>query len=254
MLTLTLQTGVTLFLLCFSVYALLAARRLGTSASAGHAESWYAAGLFFAVYSANKLVQGGWGIAAFVAGSDAPVYAGYLRFAPVFNHSRTFLTFVLYGTLFWISYSRQLTLRQRIVAHGAAAAALGLGGTYGYFEGSLQAGRHYTATAIIDAGGFIVLAVLLFVLMLRDTIDRLLWFALVTHGFRSIFGVIFLAALAWADTPGGWTPPFWSIELCRLCFAGMMAWFAYQRYRYAGQRRPVPGLLQARQQPRPSFG
>jgi hypothetical protein len=253
MITLALQTGVTLLLLAFSVFSLRAARRMAASSSPAQTAGWHVAGVVFLLYGVNKLVQGTYGTAAYFAGPDAAVYTSYLRLAPMFNHSRTLLMFVLYGMLGWLAFKRRLTPSSRAVLFACSAAALLLGGWYGYVEGSLLAGRHFSATALVDTAGFIILAVLLFTLMLRDTADRLLWLAVAVYGFTSMLGVLFLAAMAWLDTPGTWAPPYWAIELCRFVLAGIMAGCAVRRYVLARRRASVPGLLPPSRQLQPSL-
>lgn len=253
MLTLILQTGVTALLLCFSVFALLAGRASPPGVPPAHRSAWLVSGLVFGAYGINKLVQGVYGIMAFAAGQGAPVFTSYLRAAPVFNHSRTLLLYAFYGMLAWLAYRGRLGSRDTAAFWATGTLAVVAGGVYGNVEGTLQAGRHFTATAVIDTAGFAILASLLFALMLRDTVDRLLWCALAAQGFRSIIGVIFLAAMAWLETPGTWSPPYWAIELCRFVLAGIMAGCAVRRYVLARRRASVPGLLPPSRQLQPSL-
>lgn len=253
MITLTLQTGVTLLLLAFSVFSLRAARRMAPLSPPAHTAGWYVAGVVFLPYGVNKLIQGIYGTAAYFAGPEAAVFTSYLRVAPMFNHSRTLLMFVLYGMLGWLAFRQRLTPSSRAVLFAASAAALVLGAWYGYVEGSLRAARHFSMTALIDTAGFVLLATLLFVLMIRDAADRLLWLAVALYGFTSMLGVLFLAAMAWLDTPGTWAPPYWAIELCRFVLAGTMAWCAVRRYMLAGLRVNVPGLLSPPRRLQPSL-
>lgn len=241
MTTLVLLNLVTLMLLAFGAFSLLSARTM-RAGSAQH-DAWLVTGVVFTVYAANKLIQSVWGTAAFATGPGSPVYERYLEAATVFNHSRTLLLFVLYVMLAWVAIRGELRSIGRSVLAVLVVVAVIAGGAYGVFEGRLDAGRHYTATAVVDTAGFMILASVLILLLVRDSADRLLWFALATQGIFSIVGVLFLTAGAWADTPGIWSPPFWILELFRLVLAAGMASFAFARYRAAVRGKLVRGLL-----------
>lgn len=247
MTTLVLQSVFPLLLVVFSVVAIVIARRIRELAPS-HSDAWLVTGLVLGTCALSGLVQGVWAIAAYAAGAGTGVYERYLVAAPVLNHGRTFLLFVLYAFLALIA------LRGRLHRFGLGAlavcgvAALLAGGVYGHQEGGLQAFRHYPATAVIDTAAFIVLAAVLLVLLSRNVVDRLLWFALACMGIQSIIAVLFLIAAAWVDVPGSWSPPFWMIHAMRLFFIGVMVALAVTRYRAARAGVPVAGLLSRREQ------
>ncbi len=242
MITLLLQNVLALTLVYFAVVAILAGR--ATPAAAGeHRAAWIGTGVIFLAYGLNMIVQAAWGTTAFFAGASAAVYRGYVEVAPVFNHSRTFLLFVLYAMLAFVALrgSRKGSL---VLLFLAIATALALGGAYGLMEGRIQAARHFSSTAVIDTGGFILLGGVLLLLLVRNAVDRLLWFALALQGVFSILGVVFLTAMAWADTAYSWTPPFWSLTLVRCILALGMAALATRRLSDARRGIRSSGLLE----------
>lgn len=240
MTTLLLQNLSTLLLLGFGALAIVIAGGLDQQPVLYRA-SWHITGVVFALYSVDKLIQGVWGTAAFAVGPGVPLYDEYLRFAPAFNHSRTFLLFALYALLAAIAVKR--TPVRRSLVWIVALAALTFGGTVGVLEGTLEAARHFSRTALLDTLGFVALGSILLLALVRDTADRLLWMALACQGFRSIIGVLFLAAMAWLDVPGSWTPPNWMIESVRVAFTFIMVLLAFARYRAMRRGTPVRGLL-----------
>lgn len=242
MATLVLMNLVTLVLLGFGLLALANGRRI-IGGPASHRDAWSITGVVYSVYACDKVIQSVWGTTAYAVGAESAIYSSYLQAAPVFNHSRTLLLFVLYAMLVMVAFQRRFGSATRILTGGLIVLALVLGGIYGLYEGEIQAARHFSATAVVDTAGFVILASVLMILLIRDAADRLLWFALCFHGFFSIVGVLFLTAGAWADTPGIWSPPFWLLELFRLFFAAGMAGFAFARYRAAIRGTPVRGLL-----------
>lgn len=200
-------------------------------------------GVAHAFYAAISLFQMSVAVFAFRAGPGSRVYEHYLDFAPAGNHTRTLLLFGLYGLLAWVALRpRHLAFRLApilaVVVFTAIAGAL-----YGSFEGRLDVARHLSATAVLDTLGFLFLAVVLILGMQRDSIDRILWICLALHGFRSLFGVLHLSAMAWFYVPGSWTPPAWQIHLFRLVLLAAQVGFAVHRIRLARRGVRVAGLL-----------
>jgi hypothetical protein len=242
MVTLTFQVAVFLLLAVFGFHALGVAKAL--PASSRYRAGWMLTGVTFALYAANGLVQSGLAIIAFQLGPDAAVYRFFLSVSPIANHSRSFMIFGLYFALAALLWNPQPQRSRLILLALLPVALMGVGAGYGMMEGNFDRARHYSATAVLDTVGFIVMGSLLFASMLRDTLDRLLWFSLAMNGFRSIIGVIFLSAMAWLGVPGAWSPPNWLLSATRVLFCLAMVALAYSRYRLARKGKPVPGMLQ----------
>lgn len=241
MTTLVLQASVALLRIVFCLLALLIARRM--AGDPRHRGAWLITGVVLGVYSLNNLVQVTFATVAYLVGPEHRLYEMYMGFAPVGNHSRTLLVFVLYGALVWLALRGPLTAVRWGVVLGAALLAMLAGALLGWSEGPLDIARHFPATAMLDIIGFVALGTVLLLLMVRDTVDRFLWFSLATYGFTSIIGVLYLSAMAWFYTPGSWTPPNWQIQLWRAVLALVMVGLAARRLRLARRGKPVRGLL-----------
>jgi hypothetical protein len=228
--------------LVFAVVALMVGRRLPPHAGSQR-HAWQMTGLVFLIFSVVDISQLAFGTTVFVLGAEHPLYAAYLRWAPVANHSRTLVVWSLYISLALLAFrGADSWPRLRRVYPVLALAMLFAGGMIGWIEGPFDAARHLSNTSLMDAGGFIVLTSLLVVLMLRDTIDRALWLALVCYGSSSVMSSLFLAALAWVNSDA-WTPPGWIMEVSRVTFTTAMVAMAVWRLRLANRGTPMAGLL-----------
>jgi len=242
MITLVLQSVCTLLLGAFAVLALLCARRL-RSAPGDSPSGWWVVGVVFSVYAADKALQEVFGIPAFFAGPQAPIWPVYMRIATMADHSRTFLIYTLYASLAVLPFRHRLGGLARPLFVGAILATLAAGAALGWFEGAFAPLLHLTRTAEIDVVGFMALGSTLLFLMLKSDLDRLLWFSVATYGFTSILGVLFLSVLAWKDT-STWTPAPWTMQVMRCLFAAIMVYLAAERYRAARLGRQVRPMLE----------
>jgi hypothetical protein len=242
MLTLTLQSVLVLLFATFSVLTVRVAHALRNEPGV-HRSGWVISGVMFSISAAILLIQGAWGIAAYMGGSGSAVLAEYLRYAPIANHSRTLLMLAFWGALTILALRQRFSNVDQVVLASAAVVALVVGGVLGYLEGTLSAISHFPRTAVLDTLSFVVLAGVLFLLMIRDTIDRYLWSALAVYGFTSVFSVIFLSAMAWLDTDGAWTPPSWAIHAMRVALASGMVAIVHRRLQLARRGTRVQGLL-----------
>lgn len=238
--TLVLQVAVALLLVVFGVGATVAARAMGTPGM--HRESWRVTGILFVVYAAINLVQVTFATAAYFAGPGTALYDGYLAAAPSGNHVRTLLLPVLYVTLGVIALRRTVGGSRLLGLWAGIATAVVAGALYGQYEGSLEAARHFSATAVLDAAGFLLLGGALILAIQRDSMDRLLWACLAIHGFRIILGVLYHTGLAWFGVPGGWAPPAWQMHTVRVVLIGAQIALVLHRIRLARRGVPVQGL------------
>lgn len=243
MLTLILQLAVAAALAVFAVASLLVARQARIPEP--HCTAWKVTAIMFLPYAALQVLQTLLATGAYFAGEGHPLYRAYLFVAPVGNHSRTFVAFVFYAALFLLARRGSLSPRQLRGTGWAIAAGLLAGAAVGLGEGPLVQVRHYINTAFADMAGFAVMGVLLLYLMVRDTVDRDLWFCIALHGITSIFGVLYLTAtsLMGLEAHGS---IIWQLHAIRLFTMGLVAALALHRYRSARRGREVRGLVPAR--------
>lgn len=252
MVTLVLQSIVPFLQLAFAVLALLTAVRLRRFASV-QGVAWLITGVAFGMYAANSCIQVVLSIIAFRVGPGHPFFDWYLSYAPSADHSRSALILAFAASVLALSRRRDSGSVDLLPHVAAFIAAMGMGFVLGRAEGPLSAARHFPITAAIDTAGIVILATVLFVVMVKDTVDRLLWSALAVHGLTMMMGILFLAALAWIETASAWTPPIWSLHLLRGVLTLVMVALAARRLRTARMGVPVPGLMPALKRPQPSL-
>lgn len=243
MVTLTLQLAVATAVAMFAVLALLISRQ-PRGVPEPHRTAWRVTAIVFLPYGVLQLSQNVLAAAAYFAGEGHPLYRAYLVVAPVGNHSRTFVAFAFYAVLYLLARQGSLSPRQMRGAAWATAAGLVAGGAVGLGEGPLVAVRHYINTAFADMAGFAVMGVLLLYLMVRDTVDRDLWFSIALHGITSLFGVLYLTAVSLMGIDAH--TPIWQLHAIRLFTMILVALLALHRYRSARDGRTVSGLVPAR--------
>jgi hypothetical protein len=229
--------------LAVAVAALLVVRRLPPRGGVQR-HSWQAMAFIFMVYSVTDVVQVTFGSITYAAGPESAVWPVYMRWMPIFNHSRTLVMWSLYGVLAVLAAGGERAWP--VLRYAYAPFALGMfacGALLGYAEGSFDMVKHLSYISMMDAGGFMALATLLFVTMLRDSVDRALWFALLAYGCHSVVSSLFLAALTWSSTKGVWTPPMAMMEMIRVIFTSAMLAMVVWRLRLARRGVSLPGLL-----------
>jgi hypothetical protein len=245
MLVATLTVVASTLFCAFALTALWIARVLPEHAGTQR-HAWRITAFVFLVYAASHLTQAVSAAMALRQGPGSPVYETYVRWFPMANHSRTLLVWSLYlclGMLAWKGASAWRTLRYAYVP--LALGMMVLGGMIGWWEGPFDPVRHLSNTSLLDVVGFLVATSVLFVTMLRGTIDRALWFAIFLYASSSVVSSLFIAALAWINVADAWTPRPWVMEVSRVSFAVAIVAMAVWRLRLARRRIPLPGLLGA---------
>lgn len=237
--TLIAQNAVALALLGLGIAALLAARSIREPGL--HKQSWWIMGAVVLSYSAIYVVQVCFATAAYFLGPEAGLYKMYLVAAPIGNHARTVMLFVLYLALGAVALRKAPISRWTVFA--AIGAGAGIGGAFGGYEGRLEVARHFSATAVLDTFGFLLLGCVLILAIHRDSMDRLLWFCMGLLGLRIIVGVLYHTGLAWYFVPQTWTPPPLHMHLIRLVVISMQIGVAVERIRRARLGIRVPGML-----------
>lgn len=245
MTTLFLQCVVAILTLVFGVAALRVAGRV-PGAPELHRATWLLTGVVFTMLGIStafhNVVAAPW---AFFAGRGSPELALYMQFSPIANHSRGFLM-LAYGVMMAaiVPLSRAAGQRLAVFAVLVGIAFMAVGAVLGFQEGSLTRATHYTATTITDAAGLIFLLAALFLGIVRNTTDRLLWVGLVIFTVHELLDIPWFSAMAWADVPGAWRPSAKYIHLYASVAYLLMILVAERRVRLARKGVRVPGLLE----------
>lgn len=226
----------------FAVLATLVARRLPVHAGSQR-HAWQMVAFVYVLFAASHLSQMVFATSAFVAGPRSGVFQAYMVYLPISNHSRTLVVWGLYLLLAVLALRGAESWRVlRRVYVPVAVGMLVLGGVIGGVEGTFNLVRHLTNTSVMDAVGFLGATTVLFLTMLRGTIDRALWFAIFLYASSSVMSSLFIAALTSMGT-GAWTPPPWVLEASRIAFSSAMVGMAVWRLRLARRGVSLPGLL-----------
>lgn len=255
MLTLFLQSGLSIILLLFGSMALVIARR-GTTCSDPIRAAWFLTGVTFVIFSLHHSIQNVGAMWAFLAGPDTVVYSRYLMWAPVGNHSRTFLGVAFHGALvILVSRSKAPTRRFWTLTFVAFFSAMCLGGLFGWTERLREFEAHYSATALLDIVGLVLLLWALFVASVKGTMDRLHWLCIATYALMLVLGVLWHTALVWIRVPGAWAPSPLHMHVYRVVLGGVMVAVAAYRIGLANRGVYVPGLFEIPARSRfPTFG
>lgn len=212
-----------------------------------HRTAWRVTAIAFLPYAVVQVAQVLLATTAFFVGEGHPLYRAYLWMAPLGNHSRTLVAFAFYGVLYVLARRGVLSSRGVQLAGWATVGSMLLGALLGVMEGPLGAVRHFINTALIDMVAFAVMAGLLLYMIVRDTVDRDLWFCIALLGFASIFGVLYLTAMAYIGIDSRF-PIDWQLHIIRIVLIGGVVALAAHRYRAARRGRPVPGMVPASRQ------
>jgi hypothetical protein len=243
MLVMSLQLAVTLALLGVGLLS-LAVSRTPNRALPFHPHGWRLCGVSFTVHGASQLAQNLWGVWAMAAGVESGVMVRYIRWAPAFNHSRTFLWLAFFAILSWFLLRRDLPgRRQWAVAAAGLAAGLAIGAAMGRAEGPLIPKFHYGQVAIWDAVELGAMLVTLFVALLVDRLDRYLWALLAVFASMVALNVLWLAALTMINDSRVWSPPTWGMGAYRLVVVLLMLAIAGRRLVLAWRGVAVRSLL-----------
>jgi hypothetical protein len=210
MLTFGLQWAYALALVAVAVLSVAVARRPGQPFQR---LGWVITAAAFSIHSLDLVAQLAFGSVAMAGGRGSAAMNAYLRWAPVFDHSRTFLML---------------------------AAALGLV-ALGVVEGSVARASHYATVAVWDMAELILLLSTLFLLLLTNRVDRYLWALLAMYACSLALGTFWVTLLA--QLGGGWHPPNWTLALLRVALYAAMAVIAQRRWRAGVAGRPLAGML-----------
>lgn len=246
MLTITTQLTVSLCLLAFAITAVRVARAVPR-----HPEvfrfGWSVTGAAFLMQSLILLFHNSFAAAGFAGGPDSAAWNAVVAWAPVLNHSRTFLRAAFCAVLCvgLIRAGRGAALPAPRVWGVALLAGVAFGVVIGLNEAAFSPLTHFTAVAVWDLVELLALMAVLFVGLLSGRIDRALWFCLAVNAFALALSVLWFAALAPMDVAGQWTPKAWMLQATKVPLYLLMTAIAWNQLRRIGRGKPPRGLLDA---------
>jgi hypothetical protein len=241
MLTFALQVVGCLLLLITGAAALA----VGLRARVGdtyHLAAWRATGVTFLLEGISVSAQNAFGGAALHAGSTSAVMQAYFVMLPVFNHSRTFMVTEALLALAWLGVHRA-PVTGRFWSALAALLCIGtvVGAAIGFHEGPFTRTGHVPAVAGWDLMELLVILPVLFLLLVTNRIDRLLWALLGAYAASLALGIFWFLMLG--QIAPGWTPTNWSrVAVQDLLYVGM-AVSGLARWGAARAGRNVHGML-----------
>jgi hypothetical protein len=252
--TLILQ-GLAALLLLGSGAAALGASRHPGGFPARYRLTWRIAGLALLLIGASSTLQNVHGALAIAHGEGSPMWNGYMRWAPAWNHSRQLLPFALALLLlgFALAPARR-ALERRWLPAVVLLAACALGAAMGWMEGALDFAPHFERVALLDAAALLFVICALAATMIADVVDRLLMLALLAYVIPLPLNALWFAWMAAHVDGGGWAPSPLSMQLYRIAFDALCAGLSAWRWRLARRGAYVPGFLPAPAEVRPMIG
>lgn len=241
---LVFQFVVTGLLVTFGAVSLLVARR--GEFSPRFRAPWMLTGLAFLLVGTIKGIQNTFGSAAFATGRNSALWESYLAWAPIFDHSRTVAL-----TTFFLLLLRAPTPSDRMPGRGywvrdATLLCLGAlaGAALGWQQQFIADLLHYEVVAILDTAELIVVLSVLFVSLLRNSTDRILWSALSVYGFILALNGLWMSVLVGLRVPGAWAPSPLHMHFFRSVLATVLVALALWRLSLARRNVDVAGLLE----------
>ncbi|WP_325309090.1 hypothetical protein [Longimicrobium sp.] len=222
--------------------AALAVGLRARSGDAYHAAAWRATGATFLAEGVSVTTQNAFGGAAMHAGGTSSLMKAYLAWLPVFNHSRTFMVTGALLALAWLALHRGAP-GPRFWTGLVALLCLGtaVGAALGVREGSFTRTGHVTALAGWDLMELLVILPVLFLLLVKNRVDRLLWALLGAYAASLALGIFWFLVLG--QIAPGWTPSNWSRVAVRDALYVGMAAAALFRWLAVRRGREVHGML-----------
>lgn len=241
---LVFQCLVSGLLIAFGVVSLLVAAR--REVPAWYRMRWMQTGLAFLLIGLIKGVQNAFGSAAFVAGRGSLLWDTYLISAPVFDHSRT-TALTVFFLLLLRGHSRSDCVpgsgywRQDAVLLCTGAA---LGALLGWQQHLIGDILHYKVVSILDTAELVVTLSVLFTVLLRGSIDQILWSALSIHAVALALNGMWMSVLVGLRVPGAWAPSPLHMHLFRFILAAAFVGLALWRLVLARRNIDVSGFLE----------
>jgi hypothetical protein len=230
-------------LLLTSALLCLAASRIAMP-NPFHRAAWRLTGASFTVHALHLILQHLFGGMALSAGAGSATMTAYFRWAPVFDHGRTFLLFGLsLGLVLLAVYRREPDRGFWRAAAALVAGGFAAGSALGLAEGPFSIVGHFSAVAVWDVAELLLLMAALFTLLITSRADRALWALLSAYGTTLALGVFSFAALTQYGMRNSWHPAPWTLQAERIVFHTLMVLAAGWRVRAGRRGRPVPAML-----------
>ncbi len=252
-LTLILQAVNGVVLACAGAAGVAASRHSG-GFPGRYRVSWRMAGLALLLIGVSATLQNVHGARAVLHGEGSRAWAGYMRWAPAWNHSRETVPFALAFLLFGYALAaRDSRLDRRWIPPLVLVAASAMGAGIGWLEGSLDFALHFQRVAVLDSLALLLLVCALASAMVTDVVDRLLIAFLLAYAIPLPLNALWFAWMA-AHVDAGWRPSAVSMQLYRLAFGSLCMGLAVRRWTLARRGAFVHGLLVPSPPARPSAG
>jgi hypothetical protein len=207
-----------------------------------HRAGWRVVGVMFVVFGLDLFI-GNVLQARAIYGSDLPpALAFYFGWAPVLDHSRTFLAMGGLAALVVLALLKAPPgPRYWTVARALLGVGLAAGAVLGLLEGPFSIGRHLFAVVLWDVVELLAILATLFVLLVTNRADRVLWALLAAYACSLALGIFWLSLLT--NFGVGWNPPPWTTHAVRDFFYTAMLLAALVRHRAGRRGRPVYGMM-----------
>lgn len=217
--------------------------------------TWRMTGLALLLIGASSALQNVHGALAIAHGEGSRVWNGYMRWAPVWNHSRELVPFALALLLLGFALApKHSAMNRRWMTPVVLLACFAAGGAMGWMEGPLDFARHFERVALLDAAALLFVICALAAAMVADVVDHLLMLALLAYVIPLPLNALWFAWMAAHVHDGGWSPSPLSMQIYRIAFDGACAGLAAWRWRLARRGAYVPGFLPAPAEVRPLIG
>lgn len=211
-------------------------------ANAFHRAGWQVSGMAFLAFGIDSAIGNVFQELALAGGAGSDAWTGYMRWAPVLNHSRTLLMMGATVALMLLAVRGENPGREYVRASIALlAVGLATGALLGALEGPFSATGHVFDVVVLDVVELLLLMATLFALLLSNRADRMLWALYSAYACSVALGIFWLSLLthigAW------WHPPVWTTYAVRNVFWVLMAACAVSRLLSARRGRVVRGML-----------
>jgi hypothetical protein len=241
-LTASLQLLVDLVTLCFGLLALATARRTAHAPPETGAP-WYLAGACFTLAGVHGALQSMLALWAVLTRHPAVMEAIRTVQVPG-NDGRGFILLAWAALFLGLVAARRLgtpPAPYRVV--GILLLAMLAGTTLGVLESPFVRSQHYSIISITSAVVVMMLLAALWLAAVRDSVDYLLWSAVLVYAVREAVDVSLLSIFSSLSVPQSWTPARWHLQaLAVVAYTGMSA-LAARRLVLARRGAEVPALF-----------
>ncbi|HET6229458.1 MAG TPA: hypothetical protein VFE05_05210 [Longimicrobiaceae bacterium] len=240
--TFILQIAVVLLKLVFGIGCIVIAKRSAEPLAERRA-GWLFTGFCFTltgVHGALQSALGGW---AMLAGAGSAPMRAYLRVQPVANHGRGF-AMVGFASLLCVLLARGKLARAGDAKFATAwlGSWMVAGSAWGMIDGGAPASQHYGVITYTSALTVLVMLVALYLAVVRDSLDHLLWLALATYTVREVVDVSITTAFSFIRTPDAWVPSFSLLQVMGVLSYVIMLGLVGRRFSLMSHGSDAPSL------------